>query len=238
VANAAGHLGAYDTLMKRSENFHNVYNPKTGFMAPRYYDGSWDEKTDEGFTEGKPYTYLFSAAQDIPGLIELLGGRKVFIQKLDKMFNGGHYVHENEPGHNYTYLYDYAGESWKTQMRVAHYRIAKYRDGPQGMNGDDDCGQMSAWYIFSSFGFYPVTPGTDIYALGTPLFHKSTIYFDPTDRTKKFEVTAENVSARNIYVQSVYLNGVLLDKPFIHHSDIINGGTLLFKMGSKPRKDW
>jgi putative alpha-1,2-mannosidase len=123
-------------------------------------------------------------------------------------------------------------------MRVAHYRRAKYRNGPQGLNGDDDCGQMSAWYIFSCFGFYPVTPGTDVYALGTPLFHKSTIYFDPNDRSKKFEVRAENVSAKNIYVQSVYLNGVLLDKPFIHHSDIVNGGTLLFKMGSKPRKDW
>src|SRR6202034_3319742 len=117
---------------------------KTGFMAPKYFNGEWDPKTNEGFTEGKPYTYLFSAAQNIPGLIQLLGGRDTFIKKLDKMFTGGHYVHENEPGHNYTYLYDYADAAWKTQMRVAHYRKAKYRSGPHGMNGDDDCGQMSA----------------------------------------------------------------------------------------------
>jgi putative alpha-1,2-mannosidase len=97
---------------------------------------------------------------------------------------------------------------------------------------------MSAWYIFSSLGFYPVTPGTDLYAIGTPSLPKATIYFDPDNRDKKFEIIAENVSAKNIYVQSATLNGVPLDKPFIHHADIVKGGTLVFKMGSKPKKDW
>lgn len=238
VAKAVGKTDDYNMLMKRSENFRNVYNPATGFMAPRLSTGEWFKDRKAGFTEGQPYTYLFSAAQNIPGLVELLGGRDAFIKKLDKNFNGLHYVHENEPGHNYTYLYDYVNASWKTQKRVAHYRKAKYRNTPQGLNGDDDCGQMSAWYIFSALGFYPVTPGTDVYALGTPLFSKATMYVDPANCNKKIEIVAENVSRRNIYVQSVSINGKVLDKPFIHHADIANGGKLEFKMGSKPRKDW
>jgi predicted alpha-1,2-mannosidase len=236
VAKLTGHTDVYTELMKRSQNYRNVYNPATGFMAPKMADGTWGKKRTEGFTEGKPYTYLFNAAQDIPGLVQLLGGRGQFIKKLDRMFNGAHYVHENEPGHNYTYLYNYANAAWKTQKRVAHYRLAKYRNGPQGMNGDDDCGQMSAWYIFSAFGFYPVTPGTDLYALGTPLFPHAVIYPDPEHKEKKLEIVAENVSAKNIYVQSVYLNNVLITEPFIHHADIANGGKLVFKMGSKPVK--
>jgi predicted alpha-1,2-mannosidase len=166
----------------------------------------------------------------------MMGGREKFIERLDDMFRGLHYVHENEPGHNYTYLYNYVDAAWKTQKRVAHYRSAKYRDAPNGMNGDDDCGQMSAWYIFSALGFYPVVPGTDEYAIGTPLFPKATMYPDPKDRTKKFEIIAHNVSKRNKYVQSVTVNGKKLDTPFIHHGDIMSGGQMIFEMGARPKK--
>ncbi len=242
VAQVAKQLGYLDTcrlLMKRSLNYKKLYNKETEFFAPRKYDGTWNEDVRAGFTEGSPWTYLFSASHDIPGMIDLMGGREHFIERLDDMFRGWHYVHENEPGHNYTYLYDYAGAAWKTQQRVAHYRRAKYRDQPNGMNGDDDCGQMSAWYIFSALGFYPVVPGTEEYALGSPAFPKATLLLDPADPSKKFEVIAHNVSKRNKYIQSVSINGRKLTQPFIHHSDIVAGGQLIFEMGARPRrKGW
>ena len=236
VAKAAGHMDMFDLLMKRSKNYVNVYNPATGFMAPKKFDGTWNENRRAGFCEGSPWTYQYAAQHDIPGVIDMMGGKEKFVKKLDANFNGLHYVHENEPGHHFCYLYDYAGQPWKTQKRVAHFRHIKYRNEADGMDGDDDCGQMSAWYIFSALGFYPVTPGADVYAIGTPLFPKATIYFDPNDKSKKFVITANNVSKKNIYVQSVTVNGKKLDTPFLHHSDIINGGEMIFEMGPKPVK--
>ena len=238
VAKATGHNDVYDLLMKRSKNYVNLYNPATGFMAPKNFDGTWNENRKRGFTEGSPWTYQYAAQHDIPGLISLMGGREKFIKKLNANFHWFRYVHENEPGHHFTYLYDYVGQPWMTQRRVAHYRHAKYRNDPNGMNGDDDCGQMSAWYIFSALGFYPVTPGTDEYAIGTPLFSKATVYMDPKDKSKKFEIIAHHVSRRNKYVQSVILNGKVLSSPFLHHGDIMTGGQMIFEMGSKPNKEW
>jgi predicted alpha-1,2-mannosidase len=238
VAKAVGKLAEYDMLMKRSKNYVNVYNPATGMMAPRNSDGTWYKDTHAGFTEGSPWTYLFAVQHDVPGLIALMGGRENFIKKLKANFRGVHYIHMNEPGHHYTYLYDYAGEAWRTQKLVALNRRFLYRNNPDGMDGDDDCGQMSAWYIFSALGFYPVTPGTDVYAIGTPQFPKSVMYFDPKDKSKKFEIIANNVSIRNKYIQSVTLNGKKLDEPFLHHSDIVNGGKIEFEMGAKPNEKW
>lgn len=238
VAKAAGKMEDYNLLLQRSKNYINVFNPKTGMMAPRLSNGSWYKKTHAGFTEGGPWTYLFAVQHDVAGLIELLGGKEKFIQTLDANFRGGHYFHTNEPGHHFTYLYNYAGAAWKTQKRVAFNRWFHYHNYPDGMNGDDDCGQMSAWYVFSALGFYPVTPGTNVYAIGTPLFPSATIYFDPDNRENKFEITAKNVSKRNIYIQSAYLNGKKLEQPFLHHSDITGNGKLEFIMGAKPNKKW
>jgi predicted alpha-1,2-mannosidase len=238
VAKAAGKLSDYELLIQRSKNYVNVFNKETGMMAPRNSDGSWHKKTHAGFTEGGPWTYLFAVQHDVPGLMELLGGREKFIKKLDANFRGGHYFHTNEPGHHFTYLYNYAGAAWKTQKRVAFNRSFHYHNYADGMNGDDDCGQMSAWYIFSALGFYPVTPGTDLYAIGTPLFPKAIVYFNPENREQKFEIIARNVSPRNIYIQSATLNGKKLEKPFLHHTDIVNGGKLEFEMGPKPNKDF
>ncbi|MFN8321578.1 MAG: GH92 family glycosyl hydrolase [Chitinophagales bacterium] len=236
VAKAAGHENDYIMLMKRSKNYMNVYNSATGMMAPKNADGSWNQNTKAGFTEGSPWTYLFAVQHDIPGLINLMSGKENFTKKLNQNFRGAHYIHMNEPGHHYTYLYDYIDQAWKTQYLVNLNRTFLYRNNPDGMDGDDDCGQMSAWFIFSALGFYPVTPGTDTYAIGTPLFPKATIYFDPGNKERKFEIVAHHVSASNYYVQSMKLNGEPLNKPFLKHSDIIRGGKLEFEMGPKPRK--
>lgn len=239
VAKSVGRVQEYDTLMNRSRNYRNLYNPKTGFMAPRLSNGQWSEHRREGFTEGGPWTYLFAVQHDVPGLIDLMGGREKFIKRLDKNFRLPFtYWHENEPGHHYTYLYDYAGAAWKTQKRVAHYRNIKYKAKPHGLTGDEDCGQMSAWYIFSALGFYPVTPGTDVYAIGTPQFVRTHLRLNPTQPDVQLDIVAVHVSRRNKYIQSATLNGKKLTEPFLHHADLVNGGVLIFEMGPKPKKQW
>ena len=235
VAKAIGNMRDYDFFLQRSKNYKNLYNPKTGFMAPKKLNGEWNKKQRAGFTEGGPWTYTFCVMQDIPGMIEMMGGTEKFNKKLDKNFRGLRHFHQNEPGHHYPYLYNYSGQSWKTQKHVAKIRSHHYGSKPHGLHGDDDCGQMSAWYIFSALGFYPVCPGTDIFAVGTPQFSKSEIYVDSKNKTKKFEIIAKNVSRKNIYVQAAYLNGTLLTEPFLHYQDIVNGGTLLFEMGKEAR---
>ena len=191
-----------------------------------------------GFTEGGPWTYLFCEMQDVPGMVELSGGREAFAAKLEENFNGGHYRHDNEPGHHYTYLFDYVGRAWRTQELVRETMRTKYQNAPDGLSGNDDCGQMSAWYIFSAMGFYPVTPGSTVYALGSPLFDKATIKLQGPYRKGPFTVIAKNQSPENKYVQSVTLNGRPLPEPFINHADIANGSTLVFVMGSRPNKSW
>lgn len=237
VAKAVGKMEEYEYFMHRSKNYRNLYNSETGFMAPKNVDGTWHENPKAGFTEGSPWTYLFCVMQDVPGMIELMGGHEQFIKKLDKSFKGIlRYMHENEPGHHYTYLYDYVGEPWKTQKLVAKNRRTKYHNKPFGLNGDDDCGQMSAWYILSSLGFYSVTPGTNVYAIGTPLFPEAIIHPDPEKPEITFTIIAKNVSWRNKYIQSAALNGAKLEKPFLKHTDITKGGELIFEMGSRPNK--
>jgi predicted alpha-1,2-mannosidase len=245
LAKAVGKQDDYELLMQRSRNYKNLYDPVVGFMRPKKSDGTWDEeawasKDDRkpGFTEGSPWTYLFCEMQDIPGMIALLGGAQKFAAKLDENFSGGHYRHDNEPGHHYTYLYDYCGEPWKTQEKVRETMASQYHNAPDGLSGNDDCGQMSAWYIFSAMGFYPVTPGTPIYALGSPLFKRATIMLDKPYKKGPFSVIARNQSLANKYIQSATLNGRPLKEPFIKHSDIANGSTLVFLMGPKPNKKW
>jgi len=245
LAKAVGKQDDYELLMRRSRNYKNLYDPVVGFMRPKKSDGTWDEeawasKEDRkpGFTEGSPWTYLFCEMQDIPGMIALLGGPQKFAAKLDENFSGGHYRHDNEPGHHYTYLYDYCGEPWKTQEKVRETMASQYHNAPDGLSGNDDCGQMSAWYIFSAMGFYPVTPGTPVYALGSPLFKRATIMLDKPYTKGPFTVIAQNQSLANKYIQSATLNGKPLKEPFIKHSDIANGSTLVFLMGPKPNKKW
>jgi predicted alpha-1,2-mannosidase len=245
LAKAVGKHDDYELLMKRSRNYKNLYDPEQGFMRPKKSDGAWDEeawasKEDRkpGFTEGSPWTYLFCEMQDIPGTIALMGGKQKFASRLDENFSGGHYRHDNEPGHHYTYLYDYCDQPWKTQEKVRETMASQYHNAPDGLSGNDDCGQMSAWYIFSAMGFYPVTPGSPVYAIGSPLFEKATIMLDKPYKRGTFTVIAKNQSPQNKYIQSATLNGKPLDEPFIRHADIANGSTLVFLMGAQPNKKW
>lgn len=245
LAKAMGKMDDYELLMKRSQNHKNLYDPVQGFMRPKKADGTWDEESwssreerKPGFTEGSPWTYLFCVMQDVPSMITLMGGKQQFAAKLDENFAGGHYRHGNEPGHHYTYLYDYCGQPWKTQERVREAMTLNYQNAPDGLSGNDDCGQMSAWYIFSAMGFYPVTPGSPVYATGSPLFAKASITLDKPYKKGIFTVIAKNASLKNKYIQSATLNGKPLKEPFISHADIVNGSTLVFVMGAQPNRKW
>ncbi|MCL4481349.1 MAG: GH92 family glycosyl hydrolase [Bacteroidetes bacterium] len=235
LAKDLGKTEDYKRLKEWSGNYRNVYNKETGFMAPRLYDGSWSKTPNKGFTEGSPWDYLFGAFHDIPGMIHLMGGKEQFAKKLDMTFAGDHYRLDNEPGHHYGYLYDYCNQPWKTQELVRNYTRINYRNQPNGINGNDDCGQMSAWYIFSTLGFYPVTPGLPVYSIGSPTFKNVRIYLA---NGKVFEIEAKNVSVDNKYIQSATLNGKPLNIPWFNHKDLEEGGTLVFEMGPEANHNW
>jgi predicted alpha-1,2-mannosidase len=170
---------------------------------------------------------------DLPGLVALMGGRDAYNAKLDEHFQGGHNVHSNEPSHHYGYLYDYSGQPWKTQAKVREIANAEYANLPSGIDGDDDCGQMSAWYLFTALGFYPVNPASGDYMIGSPLFAKMSLRL-ANDKT--LTVIAENNSDKNVYIQSATLNGKALEKPVITYDEIMAGATLKLEMGPAPSK--
>ncbi|HEX5554135.1 MAG TPA: GH92 family glycosyl hydrolase [Chitinophagaceae bacterium] len=235
VARLQGRLSDYKKLMAWSRNYQNVYNKSTGFMAPRKYDGDWDSQVNAGFTEGTNWTYTFGAMHDVPGMIEMMGGNKKFAKKLTENFAGGHYRADNEPGQHYIYLFDYCGEPWKTQeLARQQTSTVNYRNEPIGINGNDDCGQTSAWYIFSVMGFYPVSPASGEYAIGAPQFPEITL---DLQNGKQFQIKALNLSDKNKYIKSITLNGKPLSGYFISHADIIKGGQLTFQMTDHPVKN-
>ncbi|MCF7568785.1 GH92 family glycosyl hydrolase [Sabulilitoribacter arenilitoris] len=232
MAKDLGKTDDYNRLMNWSKNYKNLFNKKTGFMNARLFNGDWAKNTQEGFTEGGRWTYLFGAMHDIDGSIELFGGKEAFASKLNENFEDNHYRHDNEPGHHYAYLFNYAGQPWKTQELIRkHTSVENYRNAPLGINGNDDCGQMSAWYVFGVMGFYPVTPGTEIYAIGAPQFPELTLRLTNKGKKNDFKIVANNLSENNMYVQSVTLDGKRITKPFITYSQIINGNELVFEMG-------
>ncbi|MBX7061810.1 MAG: GH92 family glycosyl hydrolase [Pyrinomonadaceae bacterium] len=245
----------YARYSKRSRYFENLFDPATGFMRPKN-NGSFvspfsPNEVTFHFTEGNSWVYSFFVPQDVDRLEELMGGRAKFAAKLDELFTTsdqltgrvqpditgliGQYAHGNEPSHHIAYLYDYAGEPWKTQKYVRQILDEFYKPTPDGLIGNEDCGQMSAWYILSASGFYPTAPGNAKYDLGTPIF-KQVRY--NLENGKAFTVKAPNVSPQNIYVRSVKLNGKPYRKTFITHADIAAGGTLEFEMSPTPVKDW
>ncbi|HSC37688.1 MAG TPA: GH92 family glycosyl hydrolase, partial [Chitinophagaceae bacterium] len=245
VAQVAKNLGKqqdYRRLLQLSTHYRNLYNAETGFMLPRKANGQWDEKNSkghwEGFTEGDQWTYAFGAMHDVPGMIAMMGGKEKFAAKLDENFAGSHYRHDNEPGHHYIYLYDYCGQPWKTQELVRKHTSENFRAQPIGINGNEDCGQMAAWYIFGVMGFYPVTPASGTYAIGAPQFPELTLNFTAAGKQRTFNIIAHNLSNENKYIRQVTLDGKPLDKPFITHHQIINGHTLVFEMGSTPDYSW
>jgi predicted alpha-1,2-mannosidase len=240
MAEALGHTNDAVVFRKRAQNYRNVIDPVTGFARGRRMDGSWElpfdpTKKDASITEGLPFQYTFFVLQDLPGLIQLVGGKEVFISKLDALFAGNYYNHGNEPSHHIAYLYDNAGAAWKTQQRVRTVMETQYSDTPGGLAGNDDCGQMSAWYIMSALGFYPVAPGKPVYEIGTPLFDEATIRLE---NGNQFHILARGAAAGKQYIQSATLNGIALNRYSLSHSEIMAGGELIFKMSSRPNPDW
>ena len=251
VAKKLGKEDDYERFHKRSEFYRNLFDSKTGFFRPKNDKGEWVTPFDplsyeeKCFIEGNAWQYMWFVPQNPQGLIELLGGTKGFLKKLDENFtlteksgetNGnasgfiGQYAHGNEPSHHTVYLYNFAGQHWRTQELVDQVRSTFYNATPSGYAGNDDCGQMSAWYIFSAMGFYPFNAGSAEYVLGTPLFPKTTIHLS---NGKDFIINAHNKTDKAIYVKSVSLNGVKLKDMKITHQDIMNGGTLDFVMSEK-----
>ena len=240
VAKALGKEHDAEILMKRAQNYQNVINPNTGYAQGRYADGTFlPESNPFNFarfiTEGAPCHYTWYVPQDPYGLMECMGGKANYVAKLDSMFSELRYWHGNEPCHQVAYMFNYAGEPWKTQQAVRHILQTEYLQAPGGLSGNDDAGQMSAWYLFSAMGFYPVCPGSPYYALGSPTFPKLSIQLE---NGKTFTIEAINASDENIYIQSATLNGEPYTKNYIHHDDMMTGGHFCFVMGPEPNKEW
>lgn len=231
LAKALGKQADYDSLMVRSENWRNVINPVTGWADGRHEDGSWEENTDlvhrkSYITEGATCHYTWYVPHNPEGLFGVIGKDSV-VARLDKMFDKGLYWHGNEPCHQIAYLYDAAGAPRKAQQRIHHILNTEYNDTPGGLSGNDDAGQMSAWYLFSAIGFYPVCPSTPYYYIGTPSFDKVTFNME---NGKQFSITAKGLSKDSFYIRQATLNG----KPFsgyrLSHEDLVKGGTLHFEL--------
>jgi predicted alpha-1,2-mannosidase len=242
----------------RSLYYENVYDPQIGYMRPKLSNGEWRPEFDifnthgQGFIEGNAWNYGLYVPHQLENMIEIMGGKKKFYQHLDSLFTMelddehiahneditrdgiiGLYVHGNEPGHHIPYLYNWTGKEWKTQERVRMICKSMYTNDKDGLCGNDDAGQMSAWYIFSSLGFYPVCPGTDEYALGSPTMDSATINLENGNTLK---IIAKNQSDKNVYVKSISVNGTKLDRNYILHNEIMNGGEIIFEMSSKKRR--
>lgn len=223
MAKGLGKSEDYKVLMEHSQNYRNLFDESTGFFRARRSDGSWGG-ADEGFTEGGRWTYRFCVMQDVPGLIELLGGESGFCDALDRTFDEGHYRHDNEPGHHFVYLYDHCNRLDKAQERIPDIIRKHYQNRPDGLSGNDDCGQMSAWYLFSSLGFYPLTSASGEYALGIPHFKEITVSLAGG---KQLTIKAPELGEK-VVLPKVRWNGVLLDRPFVPVREIFNGGVLEF----------
>ena len=258
LAKKLNRMDVYDEFIKRSNNWKNNYDSASGFMRPKLADGSFKKQFDpkdtegQGFIEGNSWNYSFFVPQDPASLIEMMGGKKKFATRLDTLFTMhlpdeffahteditregiiGGYVHGNEPAHHIAYLYNWTDQPWKTQAQIRHILNMQYKPTADGLGGNDDCGQMSAWYMFSSLGFYPVAPGSDVYSLGSPLVNNAVINLE---NGKTFTVEAIKQSDKNVYVEKVLLNGKEVTDHKIKHTDITNGGKLTFYMSAKPKK--
>lgn len=226
-----GHKDVADDLLHRSQNYRNVYNAKLGWVDGRNADGTWVNGQPFEFqkyiTEGKPCHYTWYVPHDVRVLAKLMGGEKAFAAKLDTIFENGRYWHGNEPCHQIAYLYNYVGQPQKTQERVRHIMETEYAPLHDGLAGNDDAGQMSAWYIFSAMGFYPVCPGVPEYAIGSPCFDRLVIH---NANGRDFTIVAEGASNKNLYIKKAELNGKRYKSNFLKHEDIMNGGVLRVKM--------
>jgi predicted alpha-1,2-mannosidase len=258
IAQIAKSLGDQDVekeFMERAGYYKNVYDPGIAFMRPRLSDGSFREDFDpmdthgQGFIEGNAWNYGLYVPQDLDNMIDMMGGKEAFVQRLDSLFTMeiedkyiekheditrdgiiGNYVHGNEPGHHIPYLYNWAGAPHRTQERVRMILNEMYGPGVDGLCGNDDAGQMSAWYVFSCLGFYPVTPGSPYYAIGSPLVRSAILNLD---NGNKLMIKVKNQARENVYVKGVFLNGKKIEGFLLNHHDLMKGGELLFEMASE-----
>ena len=260
MARELGKMEEYEKYMERAQYYKKYFDEKTGFMRGRNADGSWKEPFNPRFSEhqwgdyceGNAWQWTWFVPHDVPGLISLMGGEDNFIAKLDSLFSIdsiiegesssadisgliGQYAHGNEPSHHIIHLYNYVGQPWKTQELADSVLSSLYFNDPDGLSGNEDCGQMSAWYILNAIGFYSFCPGDANYSIGRPVFDKVVINLE---NGRKFTIEAKNNSRQNKYIQSAMLNGKPLNRPFISHDDIVKGGKLIFKMGPKPNYSW
>ncbi|WP_420603053.1 GH92 family glycosyl hydrolase [Flagellimonas sp.] len=262
MAKALGKDEDYTYFINRSNAFKYLFDAETGFMRGKSTDGkSWNEPFDPkhsnhrehtDYTEGNAWQHSWFVLHDVSSFIDLHGGNDAFANKLEQLFTEnseisgdnisvdisglvGQYAHGNEPSHHIAYMFNKANKPWKTQKWVREILDTQYSTKPDGLSGNEDCGQMSAWYVFSSLGFYPMNPASGQYELGSPLFKKATI---AVSNTKSFVIKAENTSATNKYIQSVKLNGKSLQRTYITHKELMDGGTLEFEMGPNPNENW
>ena len=259
AARAMGRIDVADAFDRRAQNWRNVFDPKLGFARPKLADGAWREPfdparagADSGFTEGDAWQYSWFEPQDVGGLIHQLGGDNALVAKLDAMFDQkvdlkqyadvedmagliGQYVHGNEPSHHIAYLYAYAGHPWRTQERLKQIVDSQYRPAPDGLVGNDDLGQMSAWMIFTALGFYPVAPGSNEYVIGRPFVERAALRL-PNGKT--FTVVTDGLSDAHPYVGRVTLNGARLSRVYLRHDEIMAGGELRFTMQARPDRNW
>ncbi|MFH6958837.1 GH92 family glycosyl hydrolase [Flavobacterium aquidurense] len=262
MAKALGKNEDYQFFLKRSQAYQYLFDPKTGFMRGKSEDGkSWNEPFDPkhsnhrehtDYTEGNAWQHSWFVPHNVENFVSLHGGNEIFTKRLEQLFTEsseitgnnvsadisgliGQYAHGNEPSHHIAYMFNHAGQPWRTQYWVRHILDTQYNTTPNGLSGNEDCGQMSAWYIFSSMGLYPMNPASAEYEIGSPIFEKATINLEGG---KKFVIEAENVSDKNFYIQSATLNGADFNQTAISHQQILKGGVLHFVMGAQPNKNW
>lgn len=255
MAKAMGRDDVYREYIRRAQFYKNIFDPNTGFMRPRI-NGGWLEPFDPTtvdwhFTEANSWHYSFYVPQDISGFAEMHGGKGRLAAKIEELFTTdapitgrdmkditgmiGQYAQGNEPSHHMAYLFNYVNQPWRTQHYVRRIMDDLYTAAPDGLSGNEDCGQMSAWLVLSAMGFYPVSPGQPDYTIGTPWFPEVEIFLQ---NGNSFKILADDVSARNYYIQSASLNGGEYTKSWISHDDILRGGALNFVMGDRPNKSW
>jgi predicted alpha-1,2-mannosidase len=257
IAKAAEQLGKKEDaelFFRRAASWKALFDSTTDFMRPRaggFLKPFDPYEVSHAYTEGNAWQYSFYVPHDLNTHMELMGGKAAMAEKLDSLFGTssrltgrqlpditgliGQYAHGNEPSHQIAYQYNYVGQPWKTQSMVRRIMEEMYSDRPDGLCGNEDCGQMSAWYLFSALGFYPVCPGSDQYVIGSPLFTEANIRLE---NGSNFSIRTENNSRENKYIQEAYLNGKSLGRSFLYVKEVMNGGDLLLKMGSAPNLNW
>ncbi|TVZ55407.1 putative alpha-1,2-mannosidase [Lutibacter sp. Hel_I_33_5] len=258
IAKSVNDVETEKIFLERSEYYNNVFNPKNGYMSPKLSDGAFRKNFSpldthgQGFIEGNAWNYGLYVPHQLDKMIQMMGGKQSFSRRLDSLFTMeiedryiakheditrdgiiGNYVHGNEPGHHIPYLYNWTDDEHKTQARVRMIMDTMYGPGVEGLCGNDDAGQMSAWYIFSALGFYPVTPGSNQYALGSPLVKNATLNLE---NGNKLIISTENQSKENVYVSKLKINGKEIDRNHIFHDELMNGGEFIFTMSNQPKK--